>query len=129
MINKESSFLANGGIDLEKIDLEAYEFLCLLWSSSYIYNGNLIETKGCIARVDGLKLYIYSDEHAPPHFHVISSDSEAIFRISDCILMKGSLSGKEKVIERWYTKYKNKLINEWNRLRPTDCPVGKIKDS
>lgn len=27
----------------------------------------------------------------------------------------------------WWTKNKQTLIETWDRLRPTDCPVGKYK--
>jgi hypothetical protein len=35
---------------------------------------------------------MYSRDHNPPHFHAIEGDDEALFRISDLQIHKGSLS-------------------------------------
>jgi Domain of unknown function (DUF4160) len=35
---------------------------------------------------------MYHREHNPPHFHVIDADDEALVRIADLTLFKGSLS-------------------------------------
>ena len=41
----------------------------------------LLENKELVARVNGLKIEIYSNEHPPPHFHVKSPNINASFSI------------------------------------------------
>jgi len=74
-----------------------------------------------------LKIQIYSKEHPPPHFHVDTSENSASFRITDCKMIDGYFPGKKyKVIRRWWKNNVQRLVNEWNRIRPTDCPVGEV---
>jgi hypothetical protein len=34
-----------------------------------------------IKRIDGLRVMIYSNDHPPPHVHVIGADREAVFEL------------------------------------------------
>jgi len=76
-----------------------------------------------------LKIEIYSKEHPPPHFHVISGNKKASFEIDNCSLMVNSGFDGRKIrnIEEWFKRSRNKLIEVWNNTRPTDCVVGKIE--
>jgi len=38
--------------------------------------------------------------------------------------MNGALRNEFRTIRDWHAKNKSKLIDAWNKLRPTDCPVG-----
>ena len=90
----------------------------------------LLLSRALVGQIHGLTMRIYSDEHAPPHFHVKSAEIDAAFRISDCSLLRGSVNGKTReLIDYWYLKMegRSKLIEDWNKTRPTDCPVGKIQ--
>lgn len=35
----------------------------------------------CVSRFFGIAIYFYFNEHAPPHFHAIYGDDEAIYEI------------------------------------------------
>jgi hypothetical protein len=86
-------------------------------------------TRELVARINGLKIEIYADEHVPPHFHVRSANIDAAFAIHDCALLKGTIDGKtRKLIVYWHSKSRQKLVEVWNRTRPTDCPVGPIQE-
>ena len=79
--------------------------------------------------VRNMKIEIRSKEHAPPHFHVISPEIDASFRIDNCQILRGEISTKDyKKIKYWYRSAKPILIEVWNSMRPTDCVVGKYKD-
>ncbi|MBC6402944.1 MAG: DUF4160 domain-containing protein [Hyphomonadaceae bacterium] len=74
-------------------------------------------------------MQIFSREHPSPHFRVLYQGSTANYRISDCnriILLKGKreLRKYEKNIKLWCQQNNRQLIEVWNRLRPSDCPVG-----
>lgn len=99
---------------------------CNVWEE----NGEmfLIEIRQLVARVDGLKLEIRSNEHPPPHFHVITPNINASFDIESCNLIKGEISGKDRnKIIFWHKHSKQMLINIWDSTRPTNCVVGKYK--
>lgn len=90
-------------------------------------NGRAIERRYLVQSIDKIKIEIYPLEHPPPHFHVKSAKLDATFAIIDCKLLKGDIDSKTlKKIKYFHSANKTKLINVWNRLRPTDCPVGPI---
>jgi Domain of unknown function (DUF4160) len=89
---------------------------------------SLLETRELVERVNGLKIHIFGNEHAPPHFHVQSAEINAAFAIRDCALLEGTVDSKtKKLIVYWHRMSIAKLVEVWNRTRPTDCPVGPIK--
>jgi hypothetical protein len=96
------------------------------------HNGEtqLIFKRARVGQIGGLKIEIYANEHAPPHFHVKSNEIDAVFTISDCKLLKGTVSSKdERLINYWHSGSKSKLVEMWNRMRPANCPVGQILNS
>lgn len=96
---------------------------CNVWEE----NGEmfLIEIKQLVAKVNGLKIEIYPDEHPPPHFHVKSPNIDASFNIENCNLLKGKIEDRDKKkIEYWHKHAKPLLIEIWNSTRPTNCTVG-----
>ncbi|MCW7460449.1 DUF4160 domain-containing protein [Leptospira bandrabouensis] len=93
-------------------------------------NGKQKLTEATIARFNGLKVQIFSDEHPPPHFRVIFQGESNNFKIDDCTPLNGDpLKRYFKSILNWHTKNKDLLISTWNKTRPSDCPVGKIPES
>lgn len=97
---------------------------CNVWEE----NGEmfLIEIKQLVARVDGLKIEIYPNEHPPPHFHVVTPNINVSFDIENCNLVKGGIAGRDrKKIVFWHKHSKPLLIDVWNSTRPLNCTVGK----
>lgn len=81
-----------------------------------------------VARVDGLKIEIFANEHPPPHFRVKHAGDTANFSIKDCAQLNGGLKMWKRNIEAWHKANKSALIEVWNRTRPSDCPVGKYRE-
>jgi Domain of unknown function (DUF4160) len=81
-----------------------------------------------VARVDGLSVKIWADEHPPPHFHVSYQGQDASFSILDCSRLPPArgLERYERRIRNWWERNVDLLIEKWNALRPSDCPVGII---
>lgn len=97
---------------------------CSVWEEE---DGTLIllEIRQLVARVNGLRIEIYSNEHPPPHFHVKSPNVDASFTIQDCKILNGEVSsGDLKKVQYWHNASKPFLINVWNSTRPSDCVVG-----
>jgi hypothetical protein len=93
-------------------------------------NGQLIEQRKLVKRVNGLKIEIYPNEHPPPHFHIKSSNIDASFEILSCKLLHGRVQPKDhKLIIHFHKSNLNLLIDTWNNLRPSDCQVGIIKNT
>ena len=89
--------------------------------------GRAIERRFLINRIGSIKIEIYPNEHPPPHFHVKSPDINATFEIVNCRILNGDLDTPTmKKIEYFHSRNKETLIEVWNKLRPTDCLVGKI---
>jgi hypothetical protein len=89
----------------------------------------LLVGRALVDKINGLKIHIYADEHAPPHFHVLSSEIDAAFTIRDCTLLRGSVDKRTRdLIMYWHGSARPKLIDFWNRTRPTDCPVGPLHE-
>lgn len=86
--------------------------------------------KVLVGRIDGLKVEIFANDHPPPHFRVKLQGSTANFRISDggCINGSGEVMRYQGNIARWHQTNKQKLIDTWNRMRPTDCSVGEYRE-
>lgn len=99
----------------------------LTGSFSVWADGSLYETKQLVARVRGLQIYVFANEHAPPHFHVKSPDIDAVFAIKDCAFLKGNIDDREqRLVLWWYERARPQLIAAWNASRPADCPVGPV---
>ena len=90
--------------------------------------GQRLLTEELVARLDGLKIEVFSREHPPPHFRVIYSGETANFAIKDCSFLNGGLTKWHRTIRKWHTGHKPELIAAWNRTRPSDCPVGEYAE-
>ena len=89
----------------------------------------LIYERVLVDRVDGLKIHIYANEHPPPHFHVRAADLNVVFALDDCSLIRGRVDRKTRdLIEFYHAEAKDKLIEVWNKTRPTNCVVGTARE-
>ncbi len=82
-----------------------------------------------VDRFAGLRVEVFAREHSPPHFRVSVNGETANYRISDCAQLNGGLRRYYSEVRGWHADAENKqmLIKAWNRLRPTDCPVGEYQ--
>lgn len=93
-----------------------------VWTDGTLYN-----IKQLVARVNGLKVEIFSREHPPPHFHISGGGVDATFSLVNCAHLEGAIPGREKrLVEWWYERSQTQLIQEWNKTRPENCPVGPV---
>jgi hypothetical protein len=72
------------------------------------------------------------DKHSPGDWLLIKNVlffKTANYRISDCMQMNGELRRYYNTVREWHAKNKRKLIEAWNKHRPTDCPVGKYQEA
>ena len=68
-----------------------------------------------------MEIRIHSNDHDPPHFHVVTKDVKinAKFKIENCEIISGEISSKLKRIKVFYNSRKGKLILEsiWDKRR------------
>ena len=73
----------------------------------------------CIKIIDSIKLYIYSRDHNPPHFHAIYAEYEELIEINTLNTYTGSIpkTQRKKVIN-WVSNNKDYLVAKWNEFNP-----------
>lgn len=108
-------------------DLSRVLYLLLTGGYSVWTDGRLLNIRALVDTVGPLRIVIHPNEHPPPHFHVTASGINASFAIEDCLLLRGDIGSRErKLIEYWHRRGRARLVDVWNKTRPSDCPVGPI---
>lgn len=69
--------------------------------------------------LDGVRIYVYTNDHNPPHFHAKYAEHEALIVIQTLEVYAGSLpSNKLKAIRRWAATCQADLLAEFIALNP-----------
>ena len=67
--------------------------------------------------IGGVKIELYFDDHAPPHFHAIIGEYDALIEIETSVILKGDLPrNKKKLILKWAQENRDDLKSIWNDL-------------
>ncbi len=75
-----------------------------------------------VARVDGVKIQFYSDEHPPPHFHAEFAEFRAAIEIDTLRVMKGALPpAKLRAVLDWAAVRRDVLRSTFER-----CAAGEF---
>jgi hypothetical protein len=70
-----------------------------------------------LARFGKLLIQIYADDHAPPHFHVVTPDDEALISIDGFEVIAGTVRRRDlAIVVEWASANVDKLKAEWDRL-------------
>ncbi len=70
-----------------------------------------------IAELGNVLIRMFADDHNPPHFHIVTPDHEALIRLSDLSLLRGSIDRRSlKVALEWAGGNMEVLDHEWKRL-------------
>ncbi len=73
-----------------------------------------------ISRFLGIIIYMYFNEHNPPHFHVKYNDFTAIIEIDNFAVLAGVLPGKVlSLVIEWASAHQSDLLNNWKTLQKT----------
>lgn len=68
-----------------------------------------------ISRFLGIIIFMYFDEHNPPHFHVKYNEYNAVMEIQSLNILAGYLPGKVRgLVEEWAEPNQEELLNMWN---------------
>lgn len=70
----------------------------------------------------GILIYMYINEHNPPHFHVIYQGYKAIINIKDGTVT-GSLPRRAlNLVYDWLDEHKDELLANWELLNKKQAP-------
>lgn len=72
----------------------------------------------------GIVIYMYWQDHAPPHFHAFYSGDEAQVRIADGAVMAWSLPATAaRPVSEWAALRRKELLAGWARAQVPDSLV------
>ena len=65
----------------------------------------------------GIIIYMYFNEHNPPHFHVIYNEYKAVISINDGAIT-GSLPRRAlNMVYEWLDIHKDELLHNWEIMK------------
>ncbi|MCC6806894.1 MAG: DUF4160 domain-containing protein [Deltaproteobacteria bacterium] len=70
-----------------------------------------------IATLNDIAIYIYGDDHNPPHVHAISGDHEALIEISSLRVIGDLPTRKLARVLAWMRTNQATLVAEWRRIQ------------
>ncbi|MDD9909504.1 MAG: DUF4160 domain-containing protein [Ahrensia sp.] len=76
-----------------------------------------------IARIEGVQILIYADDHPPPHVHVRDAENEAMIDIRTGKVLRGELTkSKSKPLLKWVEINQLALMRNWNMIQSGQAP-------
>jgi len=68
-----------------------------------------------LAIIDGIRILMYFNDHAPPHFHVEERETMGVFEIASGRMVRGDLGRRSRgKVERWIVQHRAELMMAWN---------------
>ena len=66
----------------------------------------------------GIVIYMYYNDHMPPHFHAEYGEHEAIYEIDTLDIARGGLPRRaHALVLEWAALHRNELRDDWERAR------------
>lgn len=63
----------------------------------------------------GLVVFMYYDDHAPPHFHVLYEGQDSSFDLRGALLEGTIASRAQRLVREWAQKHHDELLDDWRR--------------
>ncbi len=71
-----------------------------------------------ISRFFGIVVYMYFNDHAPPHFHAEYGEYEAVYTIETLEILRGKLPRRaHSMVVEWATFNRDELRENWDIAR------------
>ncbi len=78
----------------------------------------------------GIVIQMFWRDHAPPHFHALYAEHEALVDLRDLSVIRGSLPRRAMaLVLEWAGEHREELIEDWNlcsQLRPPN-PIQPLR--
>lgn len=66
----------------------------------------------------GIKVYIYYNDHMPPHFHATYGECEVFISIEELEVLEGTMPSKQlKMLMGWAAFHQDELRENWELAR------------
>jgi hypothetical protein len=70
-----------------------------------------------ISRFFGIVIYMYFEDHNPPHFHAHYGDFKAVIAINNFALLEGNLPPKTLgLVIEWASLHQSELLINWELM-------------
>lgn len=80
----------------------------------------------CVSRFYGIAIYLYYKDHAPPHFHAIYGEDEAVIEIATGKILAGAIPKRAaKLVQEWAADHQAELQVDWD-LAVTGQPLNPV---
>jgi len=71
----------------------------------------------------GILIQMFWNEHAPPHFHALYGEHEALIDLRDLHVMRGSLPRRAMaLVLEWAADHRDELKEDWDLCRRLQAP-------
>lgn len=75
----------------------------------------------------GILIQMFWNDHAPPHFHALYAEDEAVIDIRTLAVLEGSLPRRAlALVLEWANEHRNELLEDWD-LCERNQPPRKIQ--
>lgn len=72
----------------------------------------------CISDFYGIAIYMYYNDHAPPHFHAEYCGDEVLVEIQTLRVLRGSIKRRAlALVLEWAAQHQTELQQNWNLAR------------
>ena len=76
-----------------------------------------------ISRFYGIIIYMYLQDHNPPHFHAKYNEHQIVISIENFAILNGKLPSKAlALVIEWASIHQEELLKNWNNL--SDLEIG-----
>jgi hypothetical protein len=73
-----------------------------------------------LSRFLGIIIYMYFNDHAPPHFHAEYNEYQAAIAIDNFGILEGKLPAKVlSLVVEWASEHHDELLENWESIRMT----------
>ncbi|MCE5325774.1 MAG: DUF4160 domain-containing protein [Planctomycetaceae bacterium] len=80
-----------------------------------------------LCRFYGIVIRMFYDDHAPPHFHVVYGDLQAVIAIETLAVIAGEVPPRALgLVVEWASIRRGELLDAWQRAHQGQMP-GKIE--
>lgn len=81
----------------------------------------------CISEFYGIAIYLYHNDHQPPHFHAEYAGSEALIEIATLRTYRGTLPRRvHSMVIEWADLNRTRLMENWDLARQ-GLPLRRIE--
>ena len=71
----------------------------------------------------GIVIQMFWRDHAPPHFHALYAEYEALIDLRNLTVIRGSLPGRAMaLVLEWANDHRDELLENWNLCRQMQTP-------